>query len=223
MAEEIKNITPEIPSENPSSPLEVPSNSPSEQPIVRDEKEKIVKIVENTHEVKKEAPKQGRFNRGNRGQSRGRRPGDRREEKPEFEQKLLDIRRTARMVAGGRRFSFRALVIIGNKNGKVGVGLAKGADVTIAVEKAVNQAKKYLIDVPITENKSISQMVEAKFGAAKVMLKPAPKGRGIIAGGAVRTICSLAGIENVVSKIIGRTTNKLNNAEAAIKALKRLN
>ena len=88
-------------------------------------------------------------------------------EKPEFEQKLLDIRRTARMVAGGRRFSFRALVIIGNKNGKVGVGMAKGADVTIAVEKAVNQAKKYLIEVPITENKSIAQMVEAKFGAAR--------------------------------------------------------
>ena len=212
MAEEIKNITPKQPLENPI-----------EQPIIEGEKEKTIEIVENTHEIKKEVPRRGSFNRGSRGQSRGRRPSDRKEEKPEFEQKLLDIRRTARMVAGGRRFSFRALVIIGNKNGKVAVGLAKGADVTIAVEKAVNQAKKYLIDVPITENKSISQMVEAKFGAAKVMLKPAPKGRGIIAGGAVRTICYLAGIENVVSKIIGRTTNKLNNAEAAIKALKKLN
>lgn len=143
-------------------------------------------------------------------------------EKPEFEQKLLDIRRTARMVAGGRRFSFRALVIIGNKHGKVGVGLAKGSDVTIAVEKAVNQAKKYLIEVPITENKSISRMVEAKFSAAKVMLKPAALGKGIIAGGAVRVICSLVGIENVVSKIIGRTANKLNNAQATIEALKKL-
>jgi len=150
------------------------------------------------------------------------RRGDRKEEKSEFEQKLLDIRRTARMVAGGRRFSFRALVIIGNRQGKVGIGLAKGADVTIAVEKAVNQAKKNLIQVPITENKSISQMTEAKFGAAKVMLKPAPKGRGIIAGGAVRVICNLSGIENVVSKIIGRTTNKLANAEAAIEALRKL-
>jgi small subunit ribosomal protein S5 len=222
MADEIKNMTPEVPSENLSSPLEVPSNSSPEQPIVEEEKEKIIEIVENTHEIKKEAPRQGRFSRGNRGQSRGRRSDGRKEEKPEYEQKLLDIRRTARMVAGGRRFSFRALVIIGNKNGKVGVGLAKGADVTIAVEKAVNQAKKALIEVPITESKSISQMIEAKFGAAKVMLKPAPKGRGIIAGGAVRTICYLAGIENVVSKIIGRTTNKLNNAEATIKALKKL-
>ena len=148
--------------------------------------------------------------------------GEKPKEKSEFEQKLLDIRRTARMVAGGRRFSFRALVIIGNKQGKVGVGLAKGADVTIAVEKAVNQAKKNIAEIAITENKSIAQMVEAKYGAAKVMLKPAVKGKGIIAGGAVRIICSLAGIENVVSKIIGRTTNKLNNARAAIEALKKL-
>lgn len=143
-------------------------------------------------------------------------------EKPEYEQKLLDIRRTARMVAGGRRFSFRALVVIGNRHGKVGVGLAKGGDVTIAVEKAVNQAKKHLIEVPVTENKSINRMVEAKFSAARVMLKPAGLGKGIIAGGAVRVICSLAGIENVVSKIIGRTANKLNNAQATISALKKL-
>ena len=143
-------------------------------------------------------------------------------EKPEFEQKLLDIRRTARMVAGGRRFSFRALVVIGNKQGRVGVGIAKGADVTIAVSKAVDQAKKVLIDIPLNENKSIPKMVEAKYSAARVMLKPAEKGRGIIAGGAVRVICSLAGIENVVSKIIGRTTNKLNNARATIEALKKL-
>ncbi len=165
----------------------------------------------------------GRFGgEGRRGGRDNRRRDGKKEEKPEFEQKLLDIRRTARMVAGGRRFSFRALVVIGNKKGKVGVGLAKGADVTIAVDKAVNQAKKFLIEIPITENKSISQMVEAKFGAAKIMLKPAQKGRGVIAGGAVRIICNLAGIENVVSKIIGRTTNKLNNAQAAIEALKKL-
>jgi small subunit ribosomal protein S5 len=189
-------------------------------------------VVEKTAEVKieetkKEQPRQfGRFGkgggRGSGGGRGGRRPEKGKEEKPEFEQKLLDIRRTARMVSGGRRFSFRALVVIGNKKGKVGVGLAKGADVTIAVEKAVNQAKKVLIEVPITDNKSISQMVEAKFGAAKVMLKPAQKGKGIIAGGAVRVICNLLGIENVVSKIIGRTTNKLNNAQATIEALKKL-
>jgi len=143
-------------------------------------------------------------------------------EQPEFEQKLLDVRRTARMAAGGRRFSFRAVVVIGNKKGKVGVGVARGADVTMAVEKAVRQAKKHLIEVPITENGSIGFRVEAKYGAAMVMLKPAEKGRGVIAGGTVRTICNLAGIANISSKILGRTNNKLNNARATIKALEQL-
>ncbi len=142
--------------------------------------------------------------------------------KPEFEQKLLDVARTARMVAGGRRFSFRVVVIIGNKKGKVGVGVAKGADVTIAVEKASKQAKKYLIQVSLTEEKTIPYLVEAKYGAARVMLKPTTKGRGIIAGGTIRVICNLAGIENITAKILGRTNNKLNNARATIKALQKL-
>lgn len=143
-------------------------------------------------------------------------------EKPEFEQKLLDVRRTARMVAGGRRFSFRVVVILGNKKGRVGVGVAKGADVSIAVDKAVKQAKKNLIDVVITEDSSILYKIEAKYSAARVMLKPATKGRGVIAGGTVRAICNLAGIENITAKIIGRTNNKLNNARATIKALEKL-
>lgn len=144
------------------------------------------------------------------------------EEKPEFEQKLLDIRRTARMKAGGRRFSFRAVVIVGNKRGKVGVGIASGADVTIAVEKAVKQAKKHFIDIVLTDDKTIPYEVQAKYGAARVFLKPAARGRGIIAGGTVRAICLLGGIENITAKIIGRTNNKLNNARAAIKALEKL-
>lgn len=143
-------------------------------------------------------------------------------EKPEFEQKLLDVRRTARMVAGGRRFSFRAVIIIGNKKGKVGVGVAKGADVSMAVDKAVREAKKYLIEVPITKDGSVSYRVEAKYSAARIMLKPAAKGRGLIAGGTVRAICNLAGIENITAKIIGSTGNKLNNARATIKALEKL-
>lgn len=143
-------------------------------------------------------------------------------EKPEFEQKLLDVRRTARMVAGGRRFSFRVVVIIGNEKGKVGVGVAKGADVSMAVEKGVRQARREMIEIPITEDGSISYKVEAKYSAAKVMLKPAAKGRGVIAGGTIRTICNLAGIENITAKIIGRTNNKLNNARATIRALEKL-
>jgi len=143
-------------------------------------------------------------------------------EEPEFEQKLLDVRRTARMVAGGRRFSFRAVVVIGNKKGKVGVGIAKGADVTMAVDKAVRQARKDLVDVPITADGSIAFRIEAKYGAAKVMLKPAIRGKGVIAGGTVRTICNLVGITNITTKVIGRTTNQLNNARATILALNKL-
>jgi len=143
-------------------------------------------------------------------------------EQPEYEQKLLDVRRTARMAAGGRRFSFRAVVVIGNKKGKVGVGIAKGSDVTMAVEKAVRQAKKKLVEVPITENGSIAFKVDAKYSAARVMLKPAAKGRGVIAGGTVRTICNLAGITNITAKILGKTNNKLNNARATLSALEKL-
>ena len=146
----------------------------------------------------------------------------REKEKPEFEQKLLDVRRTARMVAGGRRFGFRAVVVIGNKKGKVSIGVAKGSNVTIAVDKAVKQAKKYLIDIPLTEIKTIPHQVEAKYGAARVFLKPTRKGRGIIAGGTIRVICVLGGIENITAKIIGRTNNKLNNSRATISALQKL-
>ncbi len=145
-----------------------------------------------------------------------------RQEKPEFEQKVLDIRRTARMKAGGRRFSFRAVVIIGNKKGKVGLGIASGADVTLAVDKAVKQAKKYLVDIILTEDRTIPHEIRAKYGAAKVLLKPTAKGRGIIAGGTIRTVCLLGGIENITAKIIGRTNNKLNNARATLEALEKL-
>lgn len=142
--------------------------------------------------------------------------------KPEFDQKLLDVTRTARMVAGGRRFSFRAVVVIGNKKGKVGIGVAKGTDVSIAVDKAVKQANKNIIDILLTEAKTIPHQIEARYGAARVLLKPASKGRGIIAGGTIRVICLLGGIDNITAKILGRTNNKLNNARATIRALQKL-
>jgi len=142
-------------------------------------------------------------------------------EKREYEQKLLDIARVVRVVAGGRRFRFRAVVVIGNKKGKVGVGVSKGQDVSLAVEKAVTNAKKNLIKVSL-KNNTIPHTTEAKFGTAKILLKPGMKGRGIVAGGAVRVICDLAGIENISGKILGKTKNKLNNARATIKALKKL-
>lgn len=143
-------------------------------------------------------------------------------EKKEFEQKVLDIRRTARVVAGGRRFSFRAVAVVGNGSGKVGVGVGKGAVVSDAIEKAVSRAKKKLVSVPLTKSGSIPKEVYAKFSSAKVLLKPAREGAGLVAGGPVRIVANLAGIKNMTSKILGGTRNKLNNARAAIEALKKL-
>lgn len=141
--------------------------------------------------------------------------------KQEFVQKVLDLRRVTRVVAGGRRFRFRATVVIGDGKGWVGVASAKGTDVTLAVEKAINLAQKNLIKVPILGG-TIPYEVFGKFKNAKVILKPAVRGKGIIAGSAVRAVCSLAGIENITAKILSSSTNKMNNAKAAIEALKKL-
>lgn len=143
------------------------------------------------------------------------------EKEKEFDQKLLDVARVTRVVAGGRRFRFRVAVVIGNRNGKVGLGVAKGQDVTMGVEKAVANAKKNLIAVPLTAG-TIPHMVEGKHDRAYVLLKPGRVGGGIVAGGAVRVICDLAGIKNISSKILGKTTNKLNNARAVMLALQKI-
>lgn len=144
------------------------------------------------------------------------------QEKSEFDQSVLDVRRTARVVAGGRRFSFRTIVVIGNRNGKVGLGLGKGPDVTLAVEKAVTQAKKNLVRVDLTEKKTIKRVTDGKCSAARVLLKPAVEGRGLAAGGPIRVIAEMAGIKNLTAKILGRTPNKLNNAKATLEALRKL-
>lgn len=148
----------------------------------------------------------------------GKKPFKRHEkEKDEFEQKIVDIARVTRVMAGGKRMSFRACVAIGDKKGKVGIGLAKGADVTIAVNKAVNQAKKVMINVT-TVNDTIPHSIYHKKGAAKIMLKPARRGKGMIAGGATRIIFELAGIKNITSKILG-SNNKVNIVKCTIEAL----
>lgn len=143
-----------------------------------------------------------------------------RREKSEYEQKLIDVRRIARVVKGGRRFRFRATMVIGNREGKVGAGVGKGNDVSIAVSKAVEQAKKHMINVSIVDE-TIPYDILTKLGAAKIFLKPAPKGTGIIAGGPVRAVVELAGIKNIFSKIYG-TSNKTNNVRVAILALSKL-
>jgi small subunit ribosomal protein S5 len=144
-----------------------------------------------------------------------------REGPSEFESKLLDLARVAHTRAGGKKLRFRAVMVTGNKDGKVGVGIASGLDVARAIEKATFQSKKNLIEVPIVQD-TIPHEVEAKFGPAEVLLRPQRKGRGLVAGGTVRIICQLAGIKNISSKILGRTGNKLNNARATIKALKKI-
>ncbi len=141
--------------------------------------------------------------------------------KDEFESKLLDLARVAHTRAGGKKLRFRAVIVVGNKQGLVGLGVATGVDVQAAVEKATRLAKKNIIEVPIAQE-TIPYEVYAKFGAAEVLLRPQRQGRGLVAGGTVRVICTLAGIRNISSKILGRTSSKLNNARATIKALKKL-
>lgn len=140
----------------------------------------------------------------------------------EYDQKVLDIARVARVTAGGRRFSFRATVVVGNKKGKVGVGVAKGRDVAVAIEKSTRKAKKNIITVPMTPNGSIPYDTIGKQTSAVVFLKPARLGRGIIAGGAVRVVCDLAGYKDISGKILGRSGNKLNNALATLNALEKI-
>ncbi|MDO8669136.1 MAG: 30S ribosomal protein S5 [Candidatus Buchananbacteria bacterium] len=141
-------------------------------------------------------------------------------EQPEFEQQIVDLARVTRVMAGGKRMRFRACVVIGDKKGRVGVGLAKGKDVSLAVSKAVAKAEKNLIKVDVSSG-TIAHEIYVKVGAAKVFLKPAPEGTGIISGGAVRIVLELAGVKNVVSKIMG-TNSKVNNVDATIKALSSL-
>ncbi|OGY65283.1 MAG: 30S ribosomal protein S5 [Candidatus Harrisonbacteria bacterium RIFCSPLOWO2_01_FULL_40_28] len=143
--------------------------------------------------------------------------------KSDYDEKVLDLRRVTRVVAGGKRFRFRATVVLGNRRGEVGVGIAKGADVAESISKAKHDAMKNLIKVNLKDSRTIFHEVEAKFRAAKIRLKPAVTGHGLIAGGAVRAVVSLAGIKDVTAKCLGRTTNKLTNALATVEALKKFN
>ena len=141
--------------------------------------------------------------------------------KDEYDSKLLDLARVTHVRAGGKKLRFRAVIVSGNKKGKVGVGVATGLDVAQAVEKATRMSRRNLIEVPITQE-TIPHEVYAKFGPAEILLKPQRKGRGLVAGGVVRVICTLSGIKNISSKVLGRTGNKLNNAMATIAALEKL-
>lgn len=142
------------------------------------------------------------------------------EEHKEFDQRILELARVTRVTKGGKRMRFRSCVIIGDGKGRVGYGVAKGADVQQSVAKAAAQAKKRVITVSLV-NETIPHAVSMKYAAARIIVKPAPKGTGIKAGGAVRTVFELAGIPNIVAKTLG-SGNKINNTKATILALKRL-
>lgn len=142
------------------------------------------------------------------------------EEKKEFDERIVHIDRVARVVKGGRRFRFRALVVVGDHKGRVGIGIAKGADVTAAVTKATEVAKKHMSKVNLYKG-TLPHEAEGKVGGARILIKPASPGTGLIAGGVVRTILEVAGVSNVLSKSLG-STNKANTAYATIQALESL-
>ena len=152
-----------------------------------------------------------------------RKPAPRREArvKPEFDQKIISIRRVTRVVTGGRRFSFSVAVVIGDRKGRVGVGQGKAGDTPVAIDKAVRDARKNMIRVNMTKNGSIPHEVDAKYSSSRVLIMRAP-GKGILAGSSVRLVLEFAGLKEVSSKIFSRSKNKLNNAKAAVKALSSL-
>lgn len=165
--------------------------------------------------------------RGDRGSLRGRAPsrGGRTarppREKGEFDQVTIDARRVARVMAGGRRFNFSLVVVIGDRKGRVGVGLGKGVDTALAIDKATRDAKKHLFTIPRTASGSIPHEVSTKYASSTVEIIPS-RGRGLVAGSAMRTVLDLAGVTDVVTKIHTRSKNKLTIARATVEALKKL-
>lgn len=144
---------------------------------------------------------------------RGREPG-------EFEEKIVQVNRVSKKTKGGNKIGFSVLVVVGDKKGRVGVGLGKAPDVSMAIKKGVTFAKKHLLKIPLT-NGTIPLSIKVKLGAAKILLKPAPPGSGVIAGGAVRSVVEAAGIHNISSKVLG-TKNQASNVYATMEALERI-
>lgn len=155
---------------------------------------------------------------GRRGGGGGKGNNRNREKESEWQERVVQIRRVTKVVKGGKKLSFRAIVVVGNEKGQVGVGVGKAADVVGAVRKGVADGKKHLVTVPLTRANSIPQPTVGIGGAAKVMMRPAAPGTGVIAGGAVRTVLELSGIQNILAKQLG-SSNPLNNARATLNAL----
>ena len=142
-------------------------------------------------------------------------------ENVEWSERVVSIQRVTKVVKGGKKMSFRAVVVIGNEKGKVGVGVGKAGEVIVAVRKAVTDGKKNIINVPLTSSNSIPHITKGRFGAAKLVLRPSAPGSGVIAGGSIRTVLELAGVKNILSKQLG-SNNLLNNARATVEGLSSL-
>ncbi len=153
--------------------------------------------------------------------SKSRKKSRSKEKEFNWQERVVQIRRVSKVVKGGKKLSFRAIVVVGNEKGQVGVGVGKAADVIGAVRKGVADAKKQLVDVSLTKSNSINHVTNGIAGGAKVFMRPAAPGTGVIAGGAVRTVLELAGVKNILAKQLG-SNNPLNNARAAVNALSSL-
>nr|YP_010952269.1 ribosomal protein S5 [Gloiopeltis furcata]WMP13938.1 ribosomal protein S5 [Gloiopeltis furcata] len=143
------------------------------------------------------------------------------EQNTNWEERVVQVKRVTKVVKGGKKLSFRAILVVGNEQGQIGVGVGKASDVVGAVKKGVTDAKKHIINVPLTKSSSIPHPIHGVSGAAKVIIKPSATGSGVIAGGAVRTVLELAGVKNILAKQL-RSNNTLNNARAVINALTNL-
>jgi small subunit ribosomal protein S5 len=144
-----------------------------------------------------------------------------RQEDKEFEDRVVQVNRVSKKTSGGNKIGFSILVVLGDRKGRVGAGLGKAGDVLSGIRKGSAYAKKHMVTVPLHEDRTIPHRIELKYGAAKILLKPAPRGSGIIAGGAVRVILELSGLKDVVGKMLG-TNNKITNVYATLEALKKL-
>ncbi len=202
---------------------------------IKTEEEVVIPGEEATVEVAEEAtalpvkedaksPRDRRGAGGNRrggGDRRGGPRGGRDERRSEFAQKMIGIRRVARVMAGGRRFNFSAAIVIGDKKGRVGVGLGKAMDTALAIEKATRDAKRNMVTIDLTKNRSIKHNIEAKYCASVIEIRPS-LGRGLVAGSSVRAVLELGGVSDVTAKLLSRSKNPINNARAAIEALRQV-
>ncbi|MDQ5954937.1 MAG: small subunit ribosomal protein [Patescibacteria group bacterium] len=161
------------------------------------------------------------MDKGNEKKNNNRRSSSFSRPKPEFDQKIVSIRRVTRVVAGGRRFSFSVALIAGDKKGSIGLGLGKAGDTSLAINKALRNAKKNMVKLKLTKTMSIPHEISAKFASSQVVLMP-NKGRGLVAGSVLRDVAKLAGVKDITGKILSKSKNKLNNSKAVMEALKQI-